>query len=140
VNWAVLILVTAFQKDNYFGLETWQYVILVAVLVFIIDSIFDNVVSPRILGRSMGVHPAAVLIAAIIGFSLLGIVGVILATPGLASLTMLGQYVVRKMLDLDPWPDTVEAQAVIEYPWVKWFRRIRSLVGVVHERIFPGKE
>ena len=47
VNWAILILVTAFQKDNYFGLETWQYVILVAAFVFVIDSIFDNVISPR---------------------------------------------------------------------------------------------
>jgi len=139
VNWAVLVLVTVFQKDNYFGLEPWQYVILVVVIVFVIDSIFDNVVSPRILGRSMGVHPAAVLVAAIIGFSLLGIVGVILAAPGLASLTMLGQYVARKMLDLDPWPDTDEAQAVIEYPWVKGAGRIRSLVGMIRERINSRK-
>jgi predicted PurR-regulated permease PerM len=135
VNWAVLILVTVFQKSNYFGLTTFQYVILVAGLVFVIDQIFDNVVSPRILGRSMGVHPAAVLVAAIIGFSLLGIVGVILATPGLATAMMLGRYVVRKMLDLDPWPESEEEDVVLEYPWAKLGERLRALLGVFLERI-----
>ena len=135
VNWTVLILVMVFQKSNYFGLTTFQYVILVAAFVFVIDQIFDNVVSPRILGRSMGVHPAAVLVAAIIGFSLLGIVGVILAAPGLASAMMLGRYVVRKMLDLDPWPESDEAEVVLEYPWAKWGERLRAVLGILWERL-----
>jgi predicted PurR-regulated permease PerM len=125
VTWIVLILVTVFQKSNYFDLSTFQYMLLVVVCVFVIDSVFDNVVSPRILGQSMGVHPAAVLVAAILGFQMLGIVGVILAGPGLASLTMLGQYVARKMLDLDPWPEgDVEDETLIAYPWAKWGERI----------------
>jgi len=135
VNWAVLILVTVFQKSNYFGLDTWQYVILVAAFVFVIDQIFDNVISPRILGRSMGVHPAAVLVAAIIGFSLLGIVGVILAAPGLATATMLGQYIARKMLDLDPWPELDESEVVIEYPWKKLWQQLHAWVTAIWERI-----
>jgi predicted PurR-regulated permease PerM len=135
VNWAVLILVTVFQKSNYFGLDTLQYVILVAVFVFIIDQIFDNVVSPRILGRSMGVHPAAVLIAAIIGFSLLGIVGVILAAPGLATVTMLGRYIVRKMLDLDPWPKPDRAEDEGGYPWKKWWQQLRTWFIAVWKRV-----
>ena len=128
VTWAVLILVTVFQKSNYFGLNTVQYMLLVVVLVFIIDSVLDNAIAPRILGRSMGVHPAAILIAAILGFSLLGIVGVILAGPGLASLTMVGRYVARKMLDLDPWPETDEEESLPQYPWAVWARRIQDLV------------
>jgi len=134
-NWTILILVTVFQKGNYFGLTTLQYVILVAAFVFVTDQIFDNVVSPRILGRSMGVHPAAVLIAAIIGFSLLGIIGVILAAPGLASLTMLGRYIFRKMLDLDPWPESDEEEPAMAYPWAKWVERIRVFVVFVWERL-----
>lgn len=135
VNWAILILVTVFQKSNYFGLSTIQYVILVVVTVLVIDQIFDNVISPRILGRSMGVHPAAVLIAAIIGFSLLGIVGVILAAPGLASFTMLSRYVIRKMWDLDPWPEGEADVTVPEYPWAKWGERIRVLVETLRQRL-----
>jgi predicted PurR-regulated permease PerM len=135
VNWIVLVLVVAFQSDNYFGLSTFQYVILVVAFVFVIDQVFDNIISPRILGQSIGVHPAAVLIAAIIGFSLLGIVGVILAAPGLASLTMLGGYISRKMLDLDPWPEKEEIDEEFKYPWVKWIDRIRSFVKIIIEYI-----
>jgi len=127
VNWLILVLVVVFQKGNYFGLSTLQYVVLVVAIVFIVDQIFDNIVSPRIMGRTIGVHPAALLIAAIIGFSLLGIVGVIIAAPGLASLTMLGQYVFRKMLDLDPWPDQEDNDEVFENLWRKWWERLRSL-------------
>jgi predicted PurR-regulated permease PerM len=134
VTWIALVLVTLFQKSNYFGLSIFQYMLLVVACVFVIDSIFDNVVSPRILGRSMGVHPGAVLVAAILAFQMLGIVGVIVAGPGLASLTMLGRYVVRKMLDLDPWPEgEAEEKKLIAYPWIKWgerlwawFKRIRA--------------
>jgi len=124
-TWIALVLVTLFQKSNYFGLSTFQYMLLVVACVFVIDSIFDNVVSPRILGHSMGVHPAAVLVAAILAFQMLGIVGVILAGPGLATLTMLGQYVTRKMLDLDPWPEGEEKEnKLIAYPWIRWGERL----------------
>jgi predicted PurR-regulated permease PerM len=135
VNWTVLILVTVFQKSNYYGLDTLEYVILVVAFVFVVDQIFDNVVSPRIMGHSMGVHPAAVLIAAIIGFNLLGIVGVILAAPGLASLTMLGRYVARKMFDLEPWPESDGSDKVTEYPWANLGARLGLLVEKVRTRI-----
>jgi len=139
VNWAVILLVTIFQKSNYFGLEPMQYVLMVFILVLIVDQIFDNVISPRILGRSLGVHPAAVLIAAIIAANLLGIIGIILAAPGLATLTLVGRYVVRKMLDLDPWPDDDEAKGVIEYPWAKWGERIKALAAAARERLGQKK-
>lgn len=136
VTWIVLILVTVFQKSNYFGLSNFHYMLLVVICVFIIDSIFDNAISPRILGRSMGVHPAAVLVAAILAFQMLGIVGVILAGPGLATLTMLGRYVARKMLDLDPWPeDEGEGRVLIAYPWSKWGMWIWNWMKRLWQRI-----
>jgi hypothetical protein len=53
---------------------------------------------------ALRVHPAAVLVAAIISASLLGVVGVVIAAPMLATLQLIGQYTLRKMFDLDPWP------------------------------------
>lgn len=126
VNWIVLVLVIIFQKGNYFGLGTFQYMVLIVAIVFTIDTTIDNFVSPRILGRSIGVHPAAVLFAAILSFSLLGIVGVILAAPGLASLTLIGRYIARKMLDLNPWPEPESTEKALTYPWVTWIARLRT--------------
>ena len=42
---------------------------------------------------------------AIVSANLLGILGVVIAAPFLATLQLFGQYVLRKMFDQDPWPE-----------------------------------
>jgi len=88
VTWTVTALVVYFQAGNYLGLAPWQYALVVIGFMIIIDNIFDSLVSPRLLGQTLGVHPAAVLIAAIIAANLLGLVGILLAAPVLASLML----------------------------------------------------
>jgi hypothetical protein len=93
------------------------------------------------MARSLRVHPAAVLVTALIAANLLGILGVVIAAPFLASLTLLGRYVMRKMLDLDPWPagETVPAQPVS----FEWLTRTRVFIesklqrNVPKEKIYP---
>jgi predicted PurR-regulated permease PerM len=108
---------------------------LVVVIVFIIDQIFDNYISPKIMGRTIGVHPAALLIAAIVSFSLLGIVGVFLAAPGLATLILFGRYIIRKMFDLDPWPEQEDNYEKVEFPWVKWWEKISAIKKAFQNRL-----
>ncbi|MGB9673111.1 MAG: AI-2E family transporter [Anaerolineales bacterium] len=104
VLWITTILVTYFQGSNYFGLSPLQYAILVVALAFLTDQIFDNIVAPRFMGHALGVHPAAVLIAAVIAANLIGLIGLILAAPTVATLKLFSGYITRKMFDLDPWP------------------------------------
>jgi predicted PurR-regulated permease PerM len=109
ITWTTTALVAFLQGGNYFGLQQVQFTILVIVSAMVVDSIFDNFVSPRIFGASLGVHPAAVLVAAIVAANWIGLVGILLAAPVLATLTLLSRYALRKLLDLDPWPlQTVE--------------------------------
>jgi predicted PurR-regulated permease PerM len=124
----VTFLVALFQGHNYFGLVPYQYAILVVVSSFILDQVFDNLISPRLLGEALGVHPAGVLIAAIIAANLIGIIGLVLAAPVLATLRLLSRYVTRKMFDLDPWPEpeTRLAASPWELPWMRWWRRLRA--------------
>jgi len=105
INYIILILVTYFQVFKLFGLPSGYYVLLVCATAIIIDQIFDYVVTPRILSDALKVHPAAVLVAAIIAASLFGLLGIVLAAPILATATLLWKYIMRKMLDLDPWPE-----------------------------------
>jgi predicted PurR-regulated permease PerM len=104
INWTVLGLVTYFQGGNPFGLQPLYYTLLAIVVALLIDQIFDNLVSPRLMAQTLKVHPAFVLIAAIIAANLLGILGVVIAAPLLATLQLLGRYMMRKMLDEEPWP------------------------------------
>jgi predicted PurR-regulated permease PerM len=102
-TWTTLALVSFFQGGNYFGLLPWQYTALVVGVALLTDQVFDNLVSPRIFGHTLGVHPAAVLVAAIIAANLIGFIGLMLAAPVLATLIIVGRYAIRKMLDQDPW-------------------------------------
>ena len=101
--WVTTYLVAFFQAGNYFGLEQWIYALMVIGFCILLDQVFDQIISPRLMGDTLGVHPAALLIVAIMAANLLGVVGLVLAAPVLATLQLFGRYVTRKMLDLDPF-------------------------------------
>lgn len=127
VTWGILLIVTLFQDANHFGLEPIQYLILVFVVALIVDNILDSFIAPRFLGQALGVHPAAVLVAALIALNLLGLLGVILAAPVLATFNLVGRYIARKMLDRDPWPETPDDQDPDQLSWGSIPFRIRGL-------------
>ena len=110
VNWGLMALVSYFQVYKLFGLSPVYYALLVLLIAVIIDQIFDNVVTPRILSDSLKVHPAAVLVATIVAANLFGLLGVVVAAPVLATAAILWKYIMRKMLDLDPWPEEEQTQ------------------------------
>lgn len=105
INWTALVLVSYFQVFKLFSLSPFYYTLLVLIIALVIDQIFDNIVSPRILSDALKVHPAAVLVAAIVAANLFGLLGVVVAAPILATATLLWKYTMRKMLDLDPWTE-----------------------------------
>jgi predicted PurR-regulated permease PerM len=72
----------------------------VFVLIFVIvqQQLESHLLVPRIMSRQVGVSPVTVLVALLIGGSLLGIVGAILAVPTAAIL----QVVAHQMLGEDP--------------------------------------
>lgn len=116
----VMGLSTFFQPSNYLGLESWQYMALILILAFIVDKVFDSFVAPRFFGKALGIHPATVLITAFMAANLLGLVGLILAAPVVATLKLFGRYIFRKMFDLDPWPKEETEPDLVEYPWQRW--------------------
>lgn len=116
VTGVVTALVAFFQNSNYLGIEPLTYAIVVVAVIIVLDQVFDNLVTPRIYGNVLGVHPAAVLVAAFVAYGLIGLVGLLLAAPVLASLQLFGRYTIRKMLDLPPWPEP-EAEGTVEVKW-----------------------
>jgi predicted PurR-regulated permease PerM len=125
IVWTTLALVAYFQPGTIFGLTPLTYAILTVALAVLIDETFDNVVTPRIIAQALRVHPAGVLVAAIVAANLLGLLGVVVAAPILATAALLWRYTMSKMLDVDPWPDS-DAQLPPPPP-SPIFNRIRKL-------------
>jgi predicted PurR-regulated permease PerM len=131
ITWIVMALVTFFQPNKPFDLAPLTYAAIVVIVTSIIDQIIDSLVVPRIMARTLKVHPAAVLVTALIAANLMGLLGVVIAAPFLASITLLGRYVTRKMFDQDPWPEREDQRyETISSEWTGRIRKFwQSLVG-----------
>jgi predicted PurR-regulated permease PerM len=125
IVWLVTALLAFFGPSNYFNLQPWAYTLLVIGLAVLVDQIFDQYIVPRMMGRTLGLHPAAILVAAIVSFQLLGFIGLLLAAPVLATLTLFTRYTLRKMFDLDPWPNT-ERGVRMQLPPDRMIHRARA--------------
>jgi predicted PurR-regulated permease PerM len=128
--WTTYGLVSYFQASPPLGLHPIVFAIIVVGCAAVVDSITDNLVSPRIMAQALRVHPAAVLIAALIGVSLLGLIGVIVAAPVLATVKLFSGYIFRKMLDQEPW----QGISVIPKPAPNpvFFRLLKLLTPLFH--------
>jgi hypothetical protein len=72
--------------------------------MIIIQQVENSFLVPRIVGDALDLHPLVVMISVVMGASLAGILGAVLAAPVAASLKLFGAYAWRKMLDLPPFP------------------------------------
>ena len=104
ITWVVMGVVTFFQPYKPFGLDPLVYTGIVVVVTLSIDQVIDTLITPRIMARTLKVHPAAVLVAALIAANLLGLLGSGHCGAFPCNDPAAGRYVMRKMFDLDPWP------------------------------------
>ncbi|GAP15176.1 predicted permease [Longilinea arvoryzae] len=103
VAWVTYGTVSFLQGTTIFGLQPFAYALLVVGVAWLTDIIMDNFVVPRMTGDALNIHPAAVMIFALIAANLFGIVGLLLAAPVLATFMLILNYAIRKLFDMDPW-------------------------------------
>jgi len=137
ITWVVMALVTFFQPNKLFGLSPLAYTLIVVITTLVIDQIIDSFIVPRIMARTLKVHPAAVLVAALVAANLLGLLGVVIAAPFLASITLLGRYTMRKMFDMNPWPEKEsELPPPVGSEWIKRIRKWVKRIGKYWQSTF----
>jgi len=98
------VLIALFQGSNWLFVDNnVAFTIVVIILSFVLQQTENVILVPRILGHHLNLHPVAVLIAVIAGASLAGVLGILLASPILATLRDIGRYVTARMLDREPY-------------------------------------
>jgi hypothetical protein len=102
------VLVALIQGSGFIPLGNFWFAVLVAGLYFLLQLIENNFFVPRILGRTLKMHPLVVIIGLIAGGRLAGILGVLLAAPILATFRIIGRYLVRRLYDRDPFVEPAE--------------------------------
>lgn len=105
ISMVAAAMVALFQDSNWLGLSPVWYVVVVVGAMLILQQIENSVLVPRLVGGALDLHPVTVVIVVLMGTSLAGILGAILAAPVAATVKLVGAYGWRKMLDLPPFPD-----------------------------------
>jgi len=86
-------------------LQHWV-VLLILAGVDVIFAQFDlNYLNPRIVGRGIRLPPLVVILGILVGATVAGILGILLASPVIASLRVLGRYVFALLFNLEPFPE-----------------------------------
>jgi len=81
IGTGVAMIVAFFQPTNPWGLESWQFALLVLVLMIVIQQVENNILVPRIVGGALDLHPIIVFVG-----------------------VLMGAYTWRKLFDLPPFP------------------------------------
>jgi len=123
VTWITYGLVALLQGHTIFNLPSGIYALIVLGCAMMIDTMFDNLLVPKVMSEKLKVHPALVLVGALIAVNLLGIVGIILAAPVMATLKLIFGYILNKLADQDPWEELDAPEAVEKAKWVKFIEK-----------------
>ena len=85
--------------------------LIVVALVLVVQQIEGNVLQPILVGRTLDLHPAVVILAVTAGGTLYGIVGAFLAVPVVAVAAVVVRYGRQQIAELEPGTDEPPAAA-----------------------------
>jgi predicted PurR-regulated permease PerM len=104
------VLIALFQSHNsWVGnlMSPFWFAVLMAGIYGLIFQLENYYLVPRIMGRRLQLHPLVVIMGALAGASVAGVLGILLAAPTLATARLLFSYVYAKLMDR-PLPGMVE--------------------------------
>ena len=105
------IALAFFQGSLHLPISNGWFALLVVGLYVAIQQVENNYLVPRIIGRSVNLHPVVVIVGAIGGAIMGGSLGIFLAAPVLGSARILGGYLYRKLLEREPVVAVAQGEA-----------------------------
>jgi predicted PurR-regulated permease PerM len=73
--------------------------IYMAIAIVVIQQIESNIITPRLMGDRVGMHPLLMVFVLLAGGELMGIWGMLIAVPLAASLKIIGYYIYLKIIE-----------------------------------------
>ncbi|MBN1993305.1 MAG: AI-2E family transporter [Anaerolineae bacterium] len=97
------VIFAYFQGSSWLPLPPWAFALLVAGFYFLMWQIDTNYLVPRIIGHRLRLPPALIIVGIIAGAAVGGALGLLLAAPTIATIRVLGSYLYRRLMDLEPY-------------------------------------
>ena len=98
------VIVALVQGSAYLPIGNLAFAGLILLFYILVQQVENNLIVPRVLGEAVELPPLVVMTGAVVGASVGGILGVMLATPVIATGREILGYLYRKLLDQEPFP------------------------------------
>jgi len=98
------LLVAMVQGSLVLQTSNFTFMLIVLAAYALIQQTENNLIVPKILGDAVELHPLFVMAGVVVGATVAGIVGALIAAPTIASTRVLIAYAYAKIIDEDPFP------------------------------------
>jgi predicted PurR-regulated permease PerM len=130
-----VLLALASQSSTLPFLSGIPFALVVLIVWTSIQQVQAILITPRVMGDSLDLHPFAILIAVLAGASIGGALGVILAAPFMATLRMIAQYIYGKLMDREPFPSRPADRGPTA--WFAWVPPLIERIKTLMKRPVP---
>ena len=120
--WLTFAAILAFfLGSTWLPIPNWVFLLILIGLAVVFDQFDMNYLIPRIVGRRLSLPPLVVIIGIVGGAILGGFLGILLASPTIASARVIGRYVFANLFDMDPFP--TEITEPLPPPKKDWWKK-----------------
>lgn len=116
------ILIALILGPTWLPLPNIWFAVVIGLTYFVLQQMENLYLLPRVVGSRVRLHPAVVIVGALAGAQLAGILGILLAAPVIAASRLLLGYTLRKLFDQPPFPPA-EAPPQREQLWGELVRQ-----------------
>ena len=128
------VIVALLQGSTYLPVSPLILTLLVILFYVLLQQLENSVIVPRVLGDAVDLPPLVVMTGVLVGGTVAGILGALLATPVIGTSREILRYIYRKILGEDPFPPEEEVKPV-KTSRVELLQRLRRW----RRRTFPER-
>ncbi len=126
------VIVALIQGSASLPISNLAFAGVVILFYILVQQVENNLIVPRVLGTALELSPLIVMTGIVVGASVSGILGALLATPVIATGREVLHYINRKMQDQEPALIEDEVPGSGTPPSVNW---LSSLLAAFQSRI-----
>ena len=133
------VIVALLQGSTSLSVSPLVLALLVILFYVFLQQLENSVIVPRVLGDAVDLPPLVVMTGVLVGGTVAGILGALLATPVIGTGREILRYLYRKMLGEDPFPPEEQLQQV-KTPRVSLLERLRGWKPRIPTAAIPRPE
>lgn len=128
------VIVALLQGSTHFPVSPMFSALLVILFYYLVQQFENNLIVPKVLGQAVNLPALVVMTGVLVGAEVGGLLGVLLATPVIATIRDIACYIYRKIIGENPYPPEEESQTLTAHqtnmplPWMQKLWDLRSML------------